>query len=81
MVTRCCVQRYLSVDVSKHVCLLLFDVSIEATFIVVHLIAAKDWHQVDVITGQDNVADDVNNQGGERGPGGRLAPTQRRWHL
>ena len=46
-------------------CLLLFDVSIEATFIVVHLIAAKDWHQVDVVTGQDNVADDMNNQGGE----------------
>ena len=29
-------------------CLLLFDVSIEATFIVAQLIAAQDLHQVDV---------------------------------
>ena len=42
MVTRCCVQRYLVDDVSKYMCLLLFDVSIEATFIVAQLIAAQD---------------------------------------
>ena len=30
---------------------------------------------------QDNVADDVDNQGWERGPGGCLAPAQRHWHL
>ena len=49
MVTRCCVQRYLVVDVLKHMCLLLLNVSIEATFIVAQLIAAQDLHQVDVV--------------------------------